>query len=173
MRSIIYALLLLSLSQASFSCDEACKREKAETANNIKFASYLNAKYCKSTAQDFILRGSKSLKTYRETQLVQTAHRGGAKNIRNYVTQRKDWLEECNNYLKLTDQGYIFRTKETSEKILKTMDEVAIELKNIMLRRPVADEVLSVVTQPATDKFDQLFKLVDDHYLELQRRGLM
>ena len=53
------------------------------------------------------------------------------------------------------------------------MDEVAIELKNIMLRRPVADEVLSVVTQPATDKFDQLFKLVDDHYLELQRRGLM
>jgi hypothetical protein len=172
MRKIIFTLVLMCLAQASFGCDEACKRAQAETTNNIKFASYLDTKYCKSTAQDFILRGSKSLKTYRDKQLA-TAHRGGAKNIRNFINQRIEWLQECDNYLKLTDQGRVFRDKETSEKILKGMDGVAEELKKMMLRPAVAGEDLEKVSAPAAAKFDQLFKMVDDHYLELQRRGLM
>jgi hypothetical protein len=172
MRKIIYTLILMSFVQVCFGCDEACKRTQAEAANNVKFASYLDAKYCKSTAQDFILRGSKSLKTYKDKQLA-TAHRGGAKNIRNFINQRIEWLQECDNYLKLTDQGRIFRDKETSEKILKGMEGVAVELKKIMMRPAVAGEDLEKVSAPAAEKFDQLFKLVDDHYIELQRRGLM
>ena len=65
MKKILLAITLLSLSQFGFSCDEACKRAKAESANNVKFASYLNAKYCKSTGVDFLIQGRKSLQISR------------------------------------------------------------------------------------------------------------
>lgn len=172
MKKILLIITLLSLSQFSFSCDETCKRTKAETTNNVKFASYLNAKYCKSTGLDFLMRGRKSLQSYRDKQLP-TAHRGGAKNIRNFISQRKDWLQECDTYLELTEQGRIFRDKETTDKIMAAMTGTAEELYKIM-RRPNAEiENLEVVIAPAAAKFDELFKLVDGHYLELQRRGLL
>lgn len=172
MKKILITLALLALSHVSFACDEACKRAKAETANNIKFASYLNAKYCKQTSTDFLLQGKKSLQTYREKQLP-TAHRGGAKNIRNFVLQRKDWLQECDKYLQLTEQGRVFRDKESTEKILEAMSATANELEKIMKRPKNDAEVLELVVAPAGQKFDELFKLVDAHYLELQRRGLL
>jgi hypothetical protein len=172
MKFLICTLFFLTLSNASFACDEDCKRTQAEATNKVKFASYLNAKYCKSTAQDFILRGTKSLRTYREKQLA-TAHRGGAKNIRNFVTQRKEWLAECDNYLLLTDQGRIFRDKTTTDNILNSLDIIAKELSKIILRTPTEGEDLYLISTPAGEKLDILFKQVDDHYLELQRRGLM
>lgn len=172
MKKILLTIALLSLSQFSFSCDEACKRAKAEAANNVKFASYLNAKYCKSTGVDFLIQGRKSLQTYKDKQLP-TAHRGGAKNIRNFILQRKDWLQECDTYLQLTEQGRIFRDKDSTDKIITAMNGTAAELEKIM-KRPKADvESLELVTAPAATKFDDLFKLVDAHYLELQRRGLL
>lgn len=172
MKKILLTIALLSLSQFSLSCDEACKRAKAETANNVKFASYLNVKYCKSTGLDFLMQGRKSLQTYRDKQLP-TAHRGGAKNIRNFILQRRDWLQECDNYLELTEQGRIFRDKDSTDKIMTAMTGTAEELHKIM-RRPKAEvESLDLVTAPAAAKFDELFKLIDAHYLELQRRGLL
>jgi hypothetical protein len=156
----------------SFGCDEACKRAKAEADGKGKFPSYLSQKYCQSVAQDFILRGSKSLHTYRDKQLP-TAHRGGAKNIANFINQRKEWLSECDNYLAATDQGRIFYNKKSTDEILSSMNETMIELKKIMLRKETPAENLNLVIAPATQKFDLLFKQVDDHYLELQRRGLM
>ena len=172
MKFLICTLFLLTLSNVSIACDEDCKRTEAEVTNNVKFASYLNAKYCKSTAQDFILRGTKSLRAYREKQLA-TAHRGGAKNIRNFIIQRKDWLSECDSYLLLTDQDRIFRNKATTESILNTLDAVAKELNKIMMRTPAAGEDLILISTPAGQQLDILFKQVDDHYLELQRRGLI
>jgi len=172
MKKILLAITLLSLSQFSFSCDEACKRTKAETANNVKFASYLNVKYCKSTGIDFLMQGRKSLQSYRDKQLL-TAHRGGAKNIRNFILQRKDWLQECDNYLALTEQGRIFRDKDSTDKIIAAMTGTANELEKIMKRPKVELENLELVVAPAGQKFDELFKLVDGHYLELQRRGLL
>jgi len=172
MKKILLAITLLSLSQFSFSCDEACKRTKAETANNVKFASYLNVKYCKSTGIDFLMQGRKSLQSYRDKQLL-TAHRGGAKNIRNFILQRKDWLQECDNYLAMTEQGRIFRDKDSTDKIIAAMTGTANELEKIMKRPKVELENLELVVAPAGQKFDELFKLVDGHYLELQRRGLL
>lgn len=172
MKKILLTIALLSLSQFSFSCDEACKRTKAETANNVKFASYLNVKYCKSTGIDFLMQGRKSLQSYRDKQLL-TAHRGGAKNIRNFILQRKDWLQECDNYLELTEQGRIFRDKDSTDKIIAAMTGTANELEKIMKRPKVELENLELVVAPAGQKFDELFKLVDGHYLELQRRGLL
>lgn len=172
MKKILLIITLLSLSQFGFACDEACKRAKAETTNNVKFASYLNAKYCQSTGMDFLLQGRKSLQAYRDKQLP-TAHRGGAKNIRNFILQRKDWLQECDKYLELTEQGRIFRDKDSTDKIITAMAGTAEALEKIMKRPKVEVENLDVVTAPAAQKFDDLFKLVDAHYLELQRRGLL
>lgn len=172
MKKIFLIINLLCFSQFSLACDEACKRTKAEEANNIKFATYLNAKYCQSTGVDFLLQGRKSLQDYREKQLP-TAHRGGAKNIRSFILQRKDWLQECDNYLRLTDQGRIFRNKENTEKILSSMSSTADELHKIMMRPRVEVESMELIAGPAGLRFDELFKSVDDHYLELQRRGLL
>ncbi len=121
---------------------------------------------------DFLIQGKKSLQTYREKQLP-TAHRGGAKNIRNFVLQRKDWLQECDKYLQLTEQGRVFRDKESTDKIIGAMTATADELEKIMKRPKNDAEVLDLVIAPAGQKFDDLFKLVDGHYLELQRRGLL
>lgn len=172
MKKILLAITLLSLSQFGFSCDEACKRAKAETANSVKFPSYLNAKYCQSTGLDFLMQGRKSLQAYRDKQLP-TAHRGGAKNIRNFILQRKDWLQECDKYLQLTEQGRVFRDKDSTDKIIAAMTGAATELEKIMKRPAAAVESLELVTAPAISKFEELFKLVDAYYLELQRRGLL
>jgi hypothetical protein len=172
MKKITVILFLLFLSPFTFACDEACKREKAEAANNVKFASYLNAKYCQSTSLDFLLQGRKSLQSYRDKQLA-TAHRGGAKNIRHFILQRKDWLLECDNYLALTEQGRIFRDKDSTDKIINAMVTTADELQKIMSRPKAEVESLDLVIAPAAQKFDDLFQAVDAHYLELQRRGLL
>jgi hypothetical protein len=172
MKNILLTIALLSFAQLGFACDEACKRAKAETANNIKFPTYLNTKYCKSTGLDFLMQGRKSLQTYRDNQLP-TAHRGGAKNIRLFILQRKDWLQECDNYLQLTEQGRIFRDKESTDKIIASMGATAGELEKIMKRPKTETESLELVTAPAIQKFDEMFKLIDAHYLELQRRGLL
>lgn len=172
MKKILLCITLFCFSQFSLACDEACKRAKAETANNVKFASYLNLKYCKTTSLDFLLQGRKSLQAYREKQLP-TAHRGGAKNIRNFIIQRKDWLQECDNYMQLTEQGRIFRDKESTEKIMSSLTNTADELQKIMMRPRAEVESLELVTAAAGLRFDELFKNVDDHYLELQRRGLL
>lgn len=172
MKKILLVIAMISLSQFSVACDEACKRAKAEAANNVKFASYLNAKYCQSTGMDFLMQGRKSLQSYRDKQLP-TAHRGGAKNIRNFILQRKDWLQECDNYLQLTEQGRIFRDKDSTDKIIAAMTGTAGELEKIMKRPKVEVESLELVVAPAAKKFDELFQLVDGHYLELQRRGLL
>jgi hypothetical protein len=172
MKKFLLAIALISLTPFCLACDEACKRTKAEADNNVKFASYLNAKYCKSTGIDFLLQGRKSLQSYRDKQLP-TAHRGGAKNIRNFILQRKDWLQECDTYLDLTDQGRIFRNKESTEKILTAMTGTADELQKIMRRPQTEVESLEVVIEPAAKQFDELFKIIDAHYLELQRRGLL
>lgn len=172
MKKILLILTLALSSHNLLACDDTCKRAKAETANNIKFASYLNLKYCQTTSVDFLLQGRKSLQTYRDKQLP-TAHRGGAKNIRNFILQRKDWLEECDKYLQLTEQGRVFRDKESTDNILNALNGTADELQKIMMRPRVEVESLELVTAPAAAKFDELFKEVDAHYLELQRRGLL
>lgn len=172
MKKILLTITLICFSQSGFACDETCKRTKAETTNNIKFASYLSLKYCQTTGVDFLLHGRKSLQAYREKQLP-TAHRGGAKNIRNFIMQRKDWLQECDNYLQLTEQGRIFRTKESTEKIFLALTNTADELHKIMMRPRADIESLELVTASAGLRFDELFKNVDAHYLELQRRGLL
>lgn len=172
MKTLCVALLTLFLCPLALACDETCKRTKAETDNNIKFASYLNSKYCASTTKGFVLQEIKSLQAYRDKQLA-TAHRGGAKNIRNFVMQRKDWLSECDRYLELTSQGRVFYNKETTDKIIGTMNELSDELQKIMKRPQNPAENLELVVTPAAGKFDLLFAQLEDYKLMLQRKGLL
>lgn len=172
MKRILLAIALLALAQTSMACDEACKRAKAEAASGMKFGSHLSVKSCKSIATDFLIQARKSLETYRDKQLP-TVHRGGARNIRSFISQRKDWLQECDKYLELTEQGRIFRDKETTDKIFGSMTELSEALHKIMMRPKNPDESKELVAAPAGLKFDELFKLMDDHYLDLQKRGML
>lgn len=172
MMKILFALTVLILTPLATACDETCKRTKAETANNIKFGGHLSVKSCKNTTVDFLIHTRKSLQDYREKQLP-TAHRGGARNIHNFITQRKDWLLECDHYLMLTDQGRVFRDKDTTYKIISTMTSLNDELQKIVTRPKNNAESKDLVAAPTALKFDELFELMDSHYLDLQRRGLL
>jgi hypothetical protein len=172
MNKLLLAVALLALAQVGFACDEACKRANVESAKSIKFASYLNLKYCQSTANDFLLNARRSLQIYRDKQLS-TAHRGGAKNIRNFILQRHDWLRECDNYMEQLDMGNVFRQKDTTENIFKAMNNTAEELYKIMMRKKNTTEDLDMVAAPAGLRFDEMFQLIDEHFIELQKRGLI
>lgn len=169
-----YALffIALSLSSLTLACDENCKRDKVSAKLNIQFAPHLNAKYCQSTTNDFLLNARNSLDKYKENQLP-TAHRGGARNIRNYINSRKEWLRECDDYLQAMDLGNVFRKKDTTQTIFKLMDEVSLELEKITKRPANKAENINEFIEPAQTKFDNLFKHMDAHVIELQKRGIM
>ncbi len=172
MKTILLTFILLSLAQTGFACDETCKRNQVEAAKNVKFPSYVNQKYCQTTTEDFLLHARKSLQQYRDNQLS-TGHRGGAKNIRNFILQRRDWLQECETYMEAMDLGYVFRQKDTTDKIFGSMNRVADSLYKMMMRPKNANESLNLVTAPVAQQFDDMFKLIDLHFLELQKRGLI
>lgn len=164
--------LAFFINAPAFACNDACKRAKAEADNNIKFASHLTAIYCASTTKGFMLQEIKLLQSYREKQLP-TAHRGGAKNIRHFVNQRKEWLAECDKYLELTGQGRAFHDKETTDKIMSTMGNIADELKKVMMRPKNPAENLDTVITPASTQFDLLFEQLEAHKLLMQRKGVL
>ncbi len=172
---VCFSLLLLAsmaLALNSQACNEDCKRAQAEANNNSKYPSYLNLKYCQNTTHDFLLDARQSLQRYRDKQLP-TAHRGGARNIRQYILQRRDWLQECETYMRALGAGNVFRQKTTTEHIFTSMNQVAEELHKIMLRKENKAEVKALVTEPAVEAFDKLFSHVDNHIQDLQLRGLL
>jgi hypothetical protein len=173
MKQFLVFLTLFVCSPLVLACDEACKRTKAETDNNIKFASYLNAKYCATTTKGFMLQEIKSLQAYRAKQLItpHKGYRGGAKNIRHFVSQRKEWLAECDKYLELTGQGRVFYDKDTTAKIMNTMTSVSDELKKITLLAQDPTDNIDTVSAGAAVQFDLLFTQLDEHKLLMQRKG--
>ena len=166
----ILALLVLSLwATQSMACDESCKRERAMKEHGVTFAGYLNADFCKTTSTDFLLRDFKSLQDYRGDRLL-TGHKGGMNNIRKMLEQRKEWLAECDDYLKLTGQGRVFRDADTTDKIFASMDRVTKELNSLIYNGDRAVTVTQGV-DIAEQRFDNLFSLLDQHKTELQLRG--
>ncbi len=166
----LFALLLFAvLSPMAFACDENCKRERAMAEHGVTFPSYLNARFCHDTRVEFLLRGRRSLQQYYDQHLA-SGHRGGMRNINNFITQRIEWLQECDQYLRLTDQGRIFRNEETTEEIFESMKGVANELDRLVHRSGATGTYVSD-TSGATALFDEMFSLVDAHVTDLQLRG--
>lgn len=140
--------------------------------HNVTFPSYLNANYCRTTSVDFLIGARRSLQSYYNDRL-NSAHRGGARNIRNFLEQRKEWLQECDKYLTLTQQGHVFRTKETSGAIFAAITSLSNELEQLISIRRTANEDGYLLTTDARARFNELFKLMDDHRTDLQLRGLL
>lgn len=140
--------------------------------HNVTFPSYLNSSYCKTTSVDFLVSARKSLQKYYDERL-NSAHRGGARNIRNFIEQRKEWLQECDNYLSLIDQGRVFRTQNTTEEIFTAINTLTDELQHLIGIRRTPNEDGYELTAVARQRFDQVFKLIDAHRTDLQLRGLL
>lgn len=162
-----FVLALCGSSWAS-ACDEACEK-KAEEQHGVKFASYLNADFCATTRADFLIQDYKSLDKYRAEQLP-NGHKGGMNNIRKMLEQRKDWLTECDDYLRLTNQGRIFRDKATTDKIFSAIDKTNNELNNLVYNGSQDVTVINGLDIAQQD-FDQMMQLLDQHKTQLQLRG--
>lgn len=166
----LFALFVLALfSLQAFACDETCKREKAMQEHGVNFPSYLTADFCQTTSTDFLLRDVESLKEYRSGHLL-TGHKGGMNNIRKMLEQRKEWLTECDEYLRLTDQGRVFRNEETTTSIFAAMDRVNKELNGMIYNGDRSVTVSSGI-DVAEQRFDTMFDLLERHKTDLQLRG--
>lgn len=164
-------LLLIGLMVClpAVACDEDCKREKAMAENDVQFPSYLSANYCQDTSVTFLLRARESLQKYRDGQLA-TGHKGGMRNISNFLKQRKQWLVECDEYLAMTNQGRIFRDDATTEAIMATIDATIKELDRLVASGG-GIHVPESQAEIAGQRLDQLFIAVDTHRTDLQLRG--
>lgn len=134
------------------------------------FPSYLNEKYCNDIKLDFITTSIKSLQSYRDQQLA-SQHRGGMNNIRKYLDQREEWLKECDQYLSQTKNGRVFQDEATTKSIFNAMDAVSTELNSLISGITYSVDSGGTPTDVAAEKFDHLFKLVDDHQTMMLLKG--
>ncbi|MDO3382980.1 hypothetical protein [Gilvimarinus algae] len=165
----VVALLLALAGSQAFACDEACKKDKAEQEHGVKFASYLSADFCHTTRADFLIQDYRSLEKYRAEQLP-GGHKGGMNNIRKLLEQRKEWLIECDDYLRLTGQGRIFRDKATTDQIFAAIDKVTKELNGLVYNGS-QDVIVSNGLDIAEQDFDKMLGMLDHHKTQLQLRG--
>ncbi len=170
MKKSFAALVLLVLSIPTFACDEACLRDRASVTNNIEFPAYLSWKFCDDTKASFMDADIRSLENYR-TKRLNIEHRNRMKNIRKFIEQRKEWLQECDQYLELTNHGRIFRDEATTEKIFASMDAVSGELGSILRGVTYSSEEGVDQNTIIAGKFDGLFQLVDDHKTVMMLKG--
>ncbi len=135
-----------------------------------EFPSFLNEKYCTDIKLDFMTNSIRSLQLYKEKQLA-TRHRGGMNNIRNFLTQRQDWLKECDEYLSATSNRRLFKDDKTSDQIFYALESVSAELDALIRGVSYTANAGGATGDLAAEKFDNLFKLVDDHQTLMLMRG--
>ena len=170
MKIVIGFIVILMISMPAFSCDEACRKEKASAKHDIKFPSYLTWKYCESTKNQFMTSGVRSLRLYRDTRMSPNRKRG-MKTTKTFVDQRKERLLECDQYMKLTGKGRIFEEEETTEEVFAALESVSKELDSLVSGVTYVLNPGEDTTTVASKKFDRLFKLVDTHKTMLQLKG--
>ncbi len=166
---ITIALIGFSLvCQQAYSCDEDCLRDKAQATHNVTFPGYLTWKYCDGIAMDFMTSTMRSLDNYRSKHF-NLKYKGPLKNTRNYLAQRKDWLLECDNYMKMTKESRIFNDDKTTEEIFASIDRVNSEFKALIDGASYAsqDDAKDVMD----GKIDSLFQLVEDHKTIMHLKG--
>lgn len=162
-------LLVAVFSCSALACDEACKKAKAEQEHGVSFPSYLNAEFCRTTRLDFLLQDYASLEKYRTAQLP-GGHKGGMNNIRKMLNQRKEWLVECDDYLRLTEQGRIFHDDATTEKIFAAIDKVSKQLNDLVYNGS-KEIIVTNGLDIAQQDFDQMMQQLERHRTDLQLRG--
>jgi hypothetical protein len=170
MKKIISMVALLMFSMGSFGCDEECRKQAAAVKHNVKFASYLSSQYCDDIKSEFMTISIRSLQNYRDTRL-NDKRSYGMKNTKNFINQRVDWLQECDQYLSLTDDRHVFHEEKTTNTIFAAMGSVSRELNALMNGASYAMESDVDAKTIIAEKFDHLFQLVDNHKTLMQLRG--
>ena len=171
MKKLMSLFVLMVLGAPAIACDEACLRDRASVTNSVEFPSYLTWKFCEDTKQSFMQGDIASLENYRH-QRLNSEHKNRMRNIQNFVQQRKEWLMECDKYMDLTSRGRIFKDATTTTNIFAAMDAVANELASLIGGTTyTSSEAGGSVDAVVAGKFDQLFKLVDDHKTILMLKG--
>ncbi len=169
MKTLISLLLLLGLSVNVLACDEQCRRNKAMQANHVEFPNYLTWDFCETTKMTFMERDIPSLLSYRNERMT-TKYRGSMRNTKNFLVQREEWLKECNDYMVMTGKDPLFKDTKTTNSIFSSMTSVAEELDALIGGVTYASDDGND-SKVAGDKFDMLFKLVDDHKTLLMIKG--
>lgn len=170
MNKLLGFITMLVLAFPALGCDKACQRDRIADSQSKTFPGYLSWKFCEDTKVAFIESDVPSLQSYRDGQL-DTQHKGGMNNIKNFVEQRKEWLLECDEYMAATNYGRIFKDGESTEKLFAALDSVARELRR-------AINGVTYVANGEEDKnaiigsrFDGLFTVVDNHKAVMMRQG--
>ncbi len=166
---ICIALIAVTvISQQAYSCDEDCLREKAQATHSVTFPGYLTWKYCEGIAMDFMTSAVRSLDSYRSKHF-NTKYKGPLKNTKNYLAQRKDWLLECDNYMKLTKESRIFNDDKTTQKIFASIDTVNGEFGALIQGASYSSD--ADAKEVMDQKIDTLFQLVEDHKTIMHLKG--
>lgn len=171
MKKLLIAIGLFGLFTAplTFACDEMCLKEKAVAKSGEEFPSYLSWKYCEGIKGDFMTSSMKSLQSYTNTHL-DVRRKRGMRNTENYLEQRADWLSECDNYIAATGKGRIFKDDKTTDNILAAIHAVSAELSSLVKGVTYANQE-EPDTKVASEKFTELFTLVDNHKNLLLLKG--
>lgn len=167
--SIIMILTSLMMSGA-YGCDEQCQREKAEASLNTKFPSYLTWGYCDDIRMEFMTSTMRSLESYKENNL-NPKFKGPLRNTKSYIAQRKEWLQECDQYLSLTKEKRIFEDDKSTAEIFKAIDAVTSELDDLIAGVRYDTSLSEESGSVTKSKFEKLFKTVDDHKTLMHLKG--
>jgi hypothetical protein len=166
----IIAILASTLMSGAYGCDEQCLKEQAETLNNKEFPSYLTWAYCDDIRMEFMTTTMRSLESYKEKNL-NPKFKGGLRNTKNFIDQRKEWLQECDQYLSMTKKKRIFEDDKATDEIFGAMDSVTKELAGLIAGVRYDSAVGDDSSTVTRDKFDRLFKTVDDHKTLMHLKG--
>lgn len=166
----IITFCTLVVASAANGCDEQCLREAAESKNNVEFPTYLTWKYCDDIRMDFMTSSMTSLEKYRSDHF-DTRYKGGMRNIKSYIEQRKEWLQECDTYLQFTRKSRIFEDDKTTDSIFAAMDKVTKELDDLIAGVTYSSALGQDSQSVINERFDLLFKEVDDHKTLMHLKG--
>ena len=166
----VLVLLVLSLIQPAYSCDEQCLRTQAEAALNKKFPKYLTWSECGNVANNFMTNVMVSLKDFRSRKL-NPKYKGPFKNIRSELEKQKAWLQECDSYLRATNKKRIFGDDKSTDAIYASIDLVKKELTATINGVTYSDVLAKEPNYIMKEKFDFLFQVVDNYKTLMHMKG--
>ena len=161
---------LLMFSMSSFACDEECRKQAAAKKHGVKFASYLSTSYCDDIKSEFMSIAINSLQRYRDTRLSDQ-RRYGMKTTRHFINQRQIWMQECDNYLSLSEDENLFYKEKTTRDIFTALAKISAEMDSLLKGVTYSNGSELGNNAHVAEKFDVLFKLVDTHKTMMQLRG--
>lgn len=159
----------LFLSNA-YGCDEKCQKEQAEQKNNIDFPGYVTWSYCDDIRMEFMTTTLGSVGNYVEKNF-DMRYKGGLRNTRNYLAERKEWLQECDQYLQMTGKGHIFESEKTTKQIYTAIDTLTKEFDDLLAGITYSAENGEDSGTILQEKYQTLFKTVDNHKTLMHLKG--